>query len=188
MQQKQEDGVLSALQPPPPHSELTFACKTCQLESVQRLLNSNVDVNEIDDAGQSAILCAVEGGHVTNKFAQYELVQLLIKRKASVDVSAHDKRTPLWCACRWGIIDIMDILLEAKADPTKLAKWNESAIDVAMRYKRVSLLHRLKLTRPDTSNHILSGFLRHYSMVDFRRWSLSDQVSRRSFIENRKQK
>ena len=154
--------------PPPPHSELTFACKTCELLEVKRLLESKIDVNELDTGRQSALLCAVEGGHVTNKSAQSTLIQLLIDHKASLDMASSDGRTPIWCACRWGLINVMRQLVDAKADPTQRCKWNESAIDVAIRYKRVSLLQHVQLASADASNR-LHRFLRQYSELELKR-------------------
>ena len=165
-----------ASNPPAPHSALTFACKTCDELVVRRLLDSKVSVNELDAEHQSPLLCAVEGGHVLNKGAQASVIALLISCKADLNTPSFDGRTPIWCACRWGLINVMRQLVEAKADPTKkCAKWGESAIDVAIRYKRVSLLQQVKLASVDASQR-LGQFLRQYSELELQR-KVYDHVS-----------
>jgi len=159
-----------------PYSALTFACKTCDEHKVLHLLDSHADVNEVDDGKQSPLLCAVEGGHVLKKNAQQIVVKILLRRNADVNIAAEDGRTPIWCACRWGLIDIMRQLVDANADPTqRCAKWGESAIDVAIRYKRVTLLQQIKLSSPDASFR-LNQFLRQYSEME---------LLRKSFLEVR---
>jgi hypothetical protein len=163
--------------PPAPHTALTFACKTCDEMKVLRLLESKGAVNAVDHAHQSPLLCAVEGGHVLNKGAQASVIKILIDHKADLDIPSQDGRTPIWCACRWGLINVMRQLVQAKADPTKpCAKWGESAIDVAIRYKRVSLLQQVKLLDSEASRR-LSQFLRQYSELELKR-KLSDQQVR----------
>ena len=162
-------STLSSLTPPPPHSPLTFACKTCDEIVVRRLLESKVSVNDTNDELETPLLCAVEGGHVLNKSAQASVIQLLIERNADLDAPSVDGRTPIWCACRWGLIDVMRQLVEAKADPTQeTAKWGETAIDVAIRYKRVSLLQQVQLASEDASLR-LRQFLRQYSEHELKR-------------------
>eukprot|EP00750_Incisomonas_marina_P008452 INCI15479.3.p1 GENE.INCI15479.3~~INCI15479.3.p1 ORF type:complete len:207 (+),score=28.73 INCI15479.3:218-838(+) len=166
-----------ASNPPAPHSALTFACKTCDELVVRRLLDSKVSVNELDAEHQSPLLCAVEGGHVLNKGAQASVIALLISCKADLNTPSFDGRTPIWCACRWGLINVMRQLVEAKADPTKkCAKWGESAIDVAIRYKRVSLLQQVKLASVDASQR-LGQFLRQYSELELQRKVYDHQQS-----------
>jgi hypothetical protein len=171
-----DDGSAPPPSPtPPPYSEFTFACKTCDVELVRRLLLAKTDVNAVDSVGQSALLCAVEGGHVMDKSAQRVLIKLLLARRARTDTPAHDGRTPIWCACRWGLIDAMRLLMEAKADPLRQAKWGESSIDVAVRYKRVSLLKEVKLASPEAAIR-LGPFLQQYSEGELIDRMMSDQV------------
>ena len=160
---------------PKPYSVLTFACKTCDIAKVEQLLTHDHDVNEVDAAKQSPLLCAVEGGHVSDKKAQMQVIRLLTHHKAILDSASRDGRTPIWCACRWGLSDVVACLMAAKADPTQTAKYGESAIDVAIRYKRVSLLQRIEELLSKEAMDQLKPFLRQYSRAELRRMA-SDAV------------
>ncbi|WP_198021748.1 ankyrin repeat domain-containing protein [Mesorhizobium sp. WSM3224] len=81
--------------------------------AVTSALDQGAEVNEID--GVTALYIACEGGNV-------ELVGLLIKHGADVNLPVSWQRTPLYAANKGGHADIVKLLLDNGADPNQLAK------------------------------------------------------------------
>ena len=74
------------------------------------------DVNNTDEYGQNALFTAVQRTPVNLR--KYDAVALLVEK--GIDVNHRDKfgRTPLYMACRSGVlVDIEKLLLVAGADP-----------------------------------------------------------------------
>lgn len=78
------------------------------LQSCQRLLHSNVNVN-CTNKNWTGLLIAVWNGNLP-------VTKLLLDNRASVNLQQYDGSTPLYIACQKGYHGIIQTLLEFKAD------------------------------------------------------------------------
>jgi hypothetical protein len=88
------------------------------------------DVNNTDEYGQNALFTAVQRTPVNLR--KYDAVALLVEK--GIDVNHRDKfgRTPLYMACRSGVLVDIEKLLEAGADPNvQERKYGHAPIHVA---------------------------------------------------------
>ena len=88
------------------------------------------NVNTTDEYGQNALFTAVQ--RVPVNLRKYDAVALLIEK--GIDVNHRDKfgRTPLYMACRSGVLPDIEKLLKAGADPNvQENKYGHSPIHVA---------------------------------------------------------
>ena len=88
------------------------------------------DVNNTDEYGQNALFTAVQRTPVNLR--KYDAVALLVEK--GIDVNHRDKfgRTPLYMACRSGVLPDIEKLLKAGADPNvQENKYGHSPIHVA---------------------------------------------------------
>jgi len=87
------------------------------------------DVNNTDEYGQNALFTAVQRTPVNLR--KYDAVALLVEK--GIDVNHRDKfgRTPLYMACRSGVLPDIEKLLKAGADPNvQENKYGHSPIHV----------------------------------------------------------
>ena len=91
-------------------SDLMAACSTGDVSKVSSLLSEDkeIDVNQQDDSGATALLLASKGGHA-------EIVQQLLMNGAEVDLQTNKGKSPLLKACKHGHEDVVKILLEHEA-------------------------------------------------------------------------
>lgn len=80
-----------------------------KMSVIQSVLESNMDVNAVDENGQTAFAMAAHGGHM-------EIVKLLIKHGAEIDRPDAVGITPLAMAAFNGHTEIVKLLIEKGAD------------------------------------------------------------------------
>jgi hypothetical protein len=110
-------------------------------EEVAILLERGASVDRLDDAGGSALLCALQ--HATDTGSRQVLDQLLQYQhaKSTLDSVTNKKQlTPLFCAIDFGEPDVVEKLLEMGASPDLRA----NIVDETPLYHTLSLLGFLK--------------------------------------------
>lgn len=90
------------------HPVLHSACYSGHIKVVEFLLEKNVDIEQKDYNGITALLIAVKRGF-------FEIVELLLKQNAEINLSDNKGNTPLFLACENGHYDIAELLI-GKAD------------------------------------------------------------------------
>ena len=90
------------------------------------LLGFNLDVNQTDSSGISALWVASGQNNV-------EAAQLLLEAGAHVDQADKDGATPLWGAACLGNVEMVRLLLTARSDPDRPDKRGVSPLDIAVR-------------------------------------------------------
>ena len=91
--------------------------------ALRLLVESQADVNQADNDGESPTCCAARNGHC-------DALQLLVESKADVDQSTCNGHTPtMICVC-YGQAAALQVMLEAKADASKQLK-EETALQQA---------------------------------------------------------
>jgi FOG: Ankyrin repeat len=78
---------------------------TADLDGVLKLISENVELNELDNFGQSSLHWAVFGGY-------YEIVEALLKAGANPNIISDDKVSARWRAKDFGLIEIEKIIAE----------------------------------------------------------------------------
>ena len=101
-------------------TRLQIACDKGKIDVVKRMLaeslddpNSNIDVNDQDNAGNTPLHEAALNGHL-------EIVKLLVDHGANVNIQSFEyfKDTPLIDASANGHLEVVQYLLSKGADPT----------------------------------------------------------------------
>lgn len=138
---------------------------------MDKILGAGADIYSRSDSGNSAFLCAANGGHIEGlrlllgtgridmdkdfnndgEFAlhwaayhgRHETLRFLIEHGAEVNVRAKDGRTPLHTAVRQNLSTTVSVLLEYGADPLAVIREGASAIDLAVADSLVDILRLL---------------------------------------------
>lgn len=101
-------------------TRLQIACEKGKLDVVKKLLddvinnpNSNIDINDQDNAGNTPLHEAALNGHL-------DIVELLLAHGANVNIQSFEyfKDTPLIDASANGHLEVVEYLLTKGADPT----------------------------------------------------------------------
>ncbi|CAI8046094.1 Kinase D-interacting substrate of 220 kDa [Geodia barretti] len=109
-------------------TELHDAAERGDVEAVQRLLSTSVNINfRTEDEGHSALLLASARGHV-------EVVRLLLKAGAAVFIPDKESRSPLYWASFYGHRAVVELLLKNGADITICNENGSSPLYVASEY------------------------------------------------------
>lgn len=95
--------------------DLYFAAKKKNLESVKSLIEKGNDVNAVISGNSLFYWLSIEGNN--------ELIKLLIKNGAHVNVTNPDGITPLHWVSKNGHIDSVKLLLEKGANINVVSKW-----------------------------------------------------------------
>ena len=101
------------------------AIKNKNLDEIRRIVNSDYDINTLDDEGEAAIHGAVRMGYV-------EGVRELLKNDTII-VAIRDTQylfTPLMLACEYGYLEIVKLLLPRMTDEeiNLTNKWGDTAL------------------------------------------------------------
>jgi ankyrin repeat protein len=122
----------------PNHGGLTpllVACERDDAKLFQKLVDRKANVTVQDVAGASPLAVAAFCG------SKEVLAVLLLNITADrLDQPNTNGCTPLWLAARSGRPDVVEMLLQAGADPTAANKEGLSPLDVAVKYKREPIL------------------------------------------------
>ncbi len=123
------------------NTPLMLACGCGHYHVVKHLIKSHqVDVNATNIRRQTALHLAVEAGH-------QEVVKFLAKHGSSLDrrdePSTLSGDTPLMYAARMNNVAMLDLLLTAGADASKLNKYGMTAISMAAELGNVDIVKRL---------------------------------------------
>ena len=97
-------------------TELIEAAKRNHEEKVASLINQNVNINERDDMGFTALHYAAKNG----PFGSFPILDLLLSKGADPDPVANNKSTPLHYAAMDSRSDFMPLLLGRGANPNQL--------------------------------------------------------------------
>jgi len=105
-----------------------LACWLGQIDVVERLLQQgNININRLDSNGESFIDVAYSMGHKN-------IVKLLLQQKMiDTDILENDtiKFTPLNIACRFGHIDIVELLLDQNVDINQINRCGQTSLHIA---------------------------------------------------------
>ncbi|KAJ3325584.1 hypothetical protein HDV06_003402 [Boothiomyces sp. JEL0866] len=98
-----------------------------RIEIVKQLLNLGLEMNYLDNFGQTPIFRAIEFKHL-------DIVQLFIRKGARLDIQDTKKRTCLHYACRSDSTAIVEILLQNNCDPALPEQDGLLPLDFAIKY------------------------------------------------------
>lgn len=152
-------------------SALMLAASTGQTEIVEKLLDKGADASIKDTQGGSAILRAVDGGHLDTVQTMLRhknvdvhcldderrgllhgaavggevgILNVLLKEGLNVNAIDEKGRTPLHDAGRQGHLDIAKALLDAGANPTLIDNAGRKPSTVAWQNDHVSVMNTLE--------------------------------------------
>lgn len=108
-------------------SPLMLAALKGMTELCERLIQRGADVNK---PGWAPLHYAATGGHLV-------AMQLLLDKHAYIDAASPNGSTPLMMAAMYGTASATKLLLEAGADPSLKNDLGLTAIDFALRAKKV---------------------------------------------------
>ncbi len=100
------------------------SCEDCGIEMVQIILDHGAKINELDEAGDTALNEAASLGML-------DIVKLLIERGAKVDVPNNEGETALLQTARYSYVDVVKYLLESGANYYHKNYKGNSALDIA---------------------------------------------------------
>ncbi|XP_064107872.1 ankyrin-3-like isoform X2 [Macrobrachium nipponense] len=129
---------------------------------VQSLLENNANPNVKSKKGATPILVAAQNGNT-------EIVRLLLERGADPNAKSevrgrprtHYRFFPLYFAAKWGHLDMVNLLLEAKADVTYRTLYGETALITATAWNRGPTVARLldASADPNVADKLKTGAL-----------------------------
>ena len=147
---------------------LTIAMQEQSLKAARVLLSSrDIDVNALNQAGESALMMAALKGdmqgvqlllerdarinqpgwspiHYAATGPEPKLVRLLLDRGADLNAASPNGSTPLMMAAQYGSEDTVKLLLERGADPKQRNQLDLSAVDFAKLSGRAPVVTRLE--------------------------------------------
>src|SRR5213596_3045829 len=116
---------------------LFLALRAGAFNAAEALSNgAGLDVNALNEVGESALMMAALKGHV-------DWCKLLLERGAVVDADSPNRSTPLMMAARYGSEASVDVLLARGADPRRVNDQKLKAADFARLAGRQSLAAQL---------------------------------------------
>ncbi|MGE0095804.1 MAG: ankyrin repeat domain-containing protein [Alphaproteobacteria bacterium] len=111
------------------------------LEGVQKALNGGKNPNEVDKLdATSALIAAAKGNHVN-------VMEVLIRDRALVDLKDKSGNTALNWAAERGNVDAVKVLLDAGADPNTVDRSGNSPLIKAAKIGNVDILKLLVATK-----------------------------------------
>ncbi|NGX49248.1 MAG: hypothetical protein K940chlam5_00844 [Candidatus Anoxychlamydiales bacterium] len=118
---------------------LIIALRAGHLEIAQELLQTDIDVNEKDNYGDTALSCASDDGHL-------KIVEILLQRdNIDFNVKNSFEATPLILASRSGYLEIVELLLkQEKIDITVKDSEGNTAQMIAKKYGNTEIVKLLE--------------------------------------------
>lgn len=111
--------------------DLADAIEAKQIDTALRLLDSEIDVNEVQPDGMTALHWAVH-------HEVFELAKRLVDKGARVEVRTRYGVTPLFLACQNGHAELVELLLASGANPNIALPNGETVLMTAARTGRVA--------------------------------------------------
>jgi len=126
------------------HGSLMYFVEAGDMYSLDRLMNLNVNLDEKDELGRSALHLAVEKGND-------DAVQMLLDHGAFIDAQNNRGHTPLLLAVEGGRFQITEILSKAGADLSIKDNAGRSPADLALEKPAIRLQ---TILTPETINNM----------------------------------
>ncbi|KAF7349461.1 Pfs domain-containing protein [Mycena sanguinolenta] len=141
---------------------LHFCCKQGYLECIPWLLESGADINTVDESGSTLSLASWVGN--------MDIVHLLIKNGANINLMAGRYDSPLTAASMAGHVDIIHVLLENGANINLAGREYGSALVAASYHTKTKIVQLLldngaDVNQPDSKYCSALGAVCH-STVD----------------------
>lgn len=110
-----------------------------KFDVAELLINLGISLNIQAKNGKTAL-------HYAAEFLAFDLAKLLLEKGASLSIVDSYGNQPLWTAvfAEKGHYKIVNLFIDAGADPTQKNKLGNSVIDFAIKTKNEVLLNRLK--------------------------------------------
>ena len=115
---------------------LQYASNLGRVDAVDALLDADADPNVCDQEDNCPLMDASENGHV-------QIVRKLLDKKADINKKPGiSDRTALFYACTFGKEDVVDVLLNADADPN-VCGGDNSPLIIASKKGHVQIVRKL---------------------------------------------
>jgi TonB family protein len=115
---------------------LMRAVRSENLGNIKKLLGQNVQVNEKDEFGWTALFYAVARG-------DKNIVKALLDKGADLNAADDKQSTPLMRATAYNYLSIVKLLLEKKAEVNRKDEDDDSAMILALRNKHKKIIEAL---------------------------------------------
>jgi TonB family protein len=115
---------------------LMRAVKSENLGSIKKLLSQNVNINEKDDFGWTALFYAVARG-------DKNIVKALLDKGADLNAADDEQYTPLMRATAYNHLSIVKLLIERKAEVNRKDVDDDTAMIIATRNKHKKIIEAL---------------------------------------------
>lgn len=112
------------------HAALELAACSGSLDKVEALLSAGAEIGWASPQGYTTLVNAIY--KLQNNPSLIPMVELLIRRGAELDSTTEYGESPLSVASRFGCFDLVQILLDAGADPTDTLGWSPLMQAVAL--------------------------------------------------------
>ena len=114
-------GVMDGIgKQPMDKPELAEAVSRGDLETIRKLLDAGADVRYVRPSGYTAIVDVMHGRSILEDPQLLPVLRLLIERGAALDTVTDYGESALSVSSRIGRFDAVELLLDAKADPSPL--------------------------------------------------------------------
>ena len=136
--QKTQDivGEKNKLSPKIKQGDLLEAVKKNNIHEVSRLLNNGSDVNEVDNKGRSALMCAIA---ICNE----RIIDMLIDKNARINAKDNKGRSVLMYALAMGDEKIVNALIDKNAEVNAKDIKGRTVLMYAIKGGKASIINRL---------------------------------------------
>ena len=130
---------------------LQYASQYGNVDVVDALLDANADPNVCNKEDESPLMIASQKAHV-------QIVRKLLDKKADINKkNGILKRTALYKACRYGRKNVVDVLLDAKADTNICDHKGASPLMAASYWGHSRIVQKLLENNADISKTVSKG-------------------------------
>ncbi|CAE7216196.1 ANK3, partial [Symbiodinium pilosum] len=118
---------------------LWIAAAKCHMDIAKKLLTAGAQVNRKTDRGVTP-LCAAVAFH-----GDWDMVQLLIKWQADLELADNNGKTPFWMAAEHGRVKIAELLILLGANPKTPNAFGQSPLWAACNTRKLEFVQFLVL-------------------------------------------